>query len=307
MLQEARNFFAERDVLEVETPCLSRSAVSDPNIESVSARLELEHGSDFFLRTSPEFAMKRLLCDGYPDIFEIGRVFRDGEAGPRHQPEFTLVEWYRLGFGLAQIIDDTVDFLRAMLERKRLRGAAQQLSYDEAFEEYAGLSPGKADVAELAAAAGADRDLRRSLGDNRDAWLDLLLAERICPGFPANRLTVVRHYPATQAALARICPDDPRLADRFEVFFGSLELANGFVECRDAAEQRRRFERDQRLRGERNAVRRPLDEQFLAALEQGLPECAGVAVGLDRLLMINAGVSDIRRVQSIAFQRSHHD
>lgn len=302
MLARARAFFAARDVLEVETPAMSPAAVSDTHLESIEAHLVLDPGNPQYLRTSPEFAMKRLLCAGFPDIYEIGRVFRDGEAGARHQPEFTMVEWYRLGFGLREIIADTLEFLVALLDERHLARPAEQLDYRDAFRRFAGLDPFDAPIAALAAAAGADERLSAALGDRRDDWLDLVLATRIAPQFPADGLTVLRHYPASQAALARLCPADLAVADRFEVFRGELELANGFVELRDATEQSERIERDQAQRRAAGLPVRPRDERFLAALFHGLPPCAGVAVGFDRLVMINEMADDIRSTRTFAFE-----
>jgi lysyl-tRNA synthetase class 2 len=298
MLERARRFFAARDVLEVETPALGRFTTSDPNIDSL--RVEVRPGSHLFLQTSPEAYMKRLLANGYPDIFSLGRVFRDGEAGQLHQPEFTMVEWYRHGFELGEIVDDALAFVASLLDRPVLQDA-EQLEYTDAFRQHAGVDPLLATVDELAGVAAADAGLRESLGDDRDAWLDLLLSTRIAPGFASDRLTVLRHFPASQAALARTCPADSTLADRFEVFFGAMELANGFVELRDLEEQRQRMlaDLDKRRAADKQPV--PLDEPLLAALESGLPACAGVAVGLDRLLMIATGADDIRDVVTFAF------
>jgi len=301
MLGRARAFFAARGVLEVETPILSPAAVSDPHLESVTARLALDPERPRWLRTSPEFALKRLLCAGFPDVYEIGRVFRDGERGARHQPEFTMVEWYRHGFGLAGIVADTVDFVHAVLDT-RFAGAPRTLDYREAFRQHAGLDPVDAPLEALAAAAGADVRLRAALGDRRDDWLDLVLATRVVPCFARDRLTVLRHYPASQAALARICPADASVADRFEVFCGDLELANGFVELADADEQAARFEADQARRAAAGLPTRPVDRRLLAALRHGLPPCAGVAVGFDRLVMLGEMTDDIRSVQTFPFE-----
>lgn len=301
MLERARRFFGDRNVLEVDTPALAGSTASDPNIESLC--VTGPSGSRLFLQTSPESFMKRLLADGYPDIFEICRVFRDGEVGRRHQPEFTMVEWYRRGFGLGEMIDDTVDFIADVVGRSELRDA-RQLEYEEAFRRLAGVDPLASPVEDLADAADTDTDLRSSLGHDRDAWLDLLLSTRVAPRFADKQLTVLRHFPVSQAALARTCPADPRLADRFEVFYGGMELANGFVELRDAREQRQRMltDLDRRRAAGRQSV--PLDEPLLAALESGLPECAGVAVGFERLLMVAAGTDDIRNVLTFAFDQT---
>jgi lysyl-tRNA synthetase class 2 len=300
MLDDARQFFRGRNVLETSTPTLSRSAVSDPQIESIAARLQLGQHAQYFLRTSPEFCMKRLLSAGYPDIYEIGTVFRDGEAGLRHLPEFTLVEWYRRGFGLQRIIDDTLAFIRSVWGDTESHIPVELKSYRDAFLEVTGVDPLTADIETLIRVSDADNRLSTVIGQHRDDWLDLILAQKIVPGFATDRLTVLYQYPASQAALAQLSADDPSTADRFEVFFADLELANGYVELTDADEHMKRFEKDQLERKMKGLAERPLDRNFLAAVEAGLPDCAGVAVGFDRLLMIAADITDIRRVQTFA-------
>ena len=300
LLDRARAFFARREILEVDTPALSRFATSDPQIDG--PRVECADGRTLYLQTSPESYMKRLLADGYPDIYAICRVFRDGEVGRLHQPEFTMVEWYRHDFGLYAMAAETTAFVAELLDEPELRDA-EIFDYTAAFEEFAGIDPLTASVDALAAAANADVELRRSLGDDRDAWLDLLLSTRVATRFSSSTLTVLRHFPASQAALARTCPDDAAVADRFELFFGPTELANGFVELCDAAEQRRRIglDLDKRKASGRPAV--PVDDALLAALECGLPACAGVAVGFERLLMIAMNKNDIRDVVTFAFEQ----
>jgi elongation factor P--(R)-beta-lysine ligase len=308
MLNRARAFFTERNILEVDTPILSRFAVSDPHIESIEVALQLDPGKSWFLQTSPEYFMKRLLSAGYPDIYEICKVFRDAEAGRYHQPEFTMVEWYRLDFGLNDIMQDTLEFITTLVDAKRFDKAPMLLSHAEAFSEFAGIDSSTADIETLAAAAAADDQLKESLGDRRDDWLDLILAEKISRKFPTDRLTALCHYPASQAALSRICPDDASVADRFEVFAGDLELANGYVELVDAKEQSSRFEADQSTRKKAGRQQRPIDRAFVAALASGLPACAGVSVGLDRVHMLNEGADDIRQALSFAFEgRNEND
>ena len=302
MLKRARAFFEERNILEVDTPILSRFAVSDPHIESIEVTLQLDPDKSWFLQTSPEYCMKRLLSAGYPDIYEICKVFRDAEAGRYHQPEFTMVEWYRLDFGLNDIMQDTLEFITTLVDAKRLNKAPMLLSHAEAFAEFAGIDSSTADIETLAAAAAADDRLKQSLGDRRDDWLDLILAEKISRKFPTDRLTALCHYPASQAALSRICPDDASVADRFEVFAGDLELANGYVELVDAKEQSSRFEADQSARKLAGRPQRPIDRAFIAALASGLPACAGVSVGFDRVHMLNEGTGDIRQALSFAFE-----
>ena len=286
-------FFEARNILLVETPALSKSAVSDPNIDSLSTTLRTS-GDRYYLHTSPEFCMKRLLAAGFPDIGQICRVFRDGEIGRLHQPEFTMIEWYRLGFELEDIMADAECLAAILLDRPNQE--ASQLSYREAFRTRLGIDPLEASIAELQEQAEHDRSLRNALGDDRNAWLDYLLATQVAPTFDRDNLTTIFHYPAAQAALARLCPGDARVAERFEIFLGDVELANGYVELRDYAEQAARFAKDQETRRSRGTSVRPLDGDLIASLRSGLPHCAGVAVGLDRLLMLRANTKDVRDV-----------
>ncbi len=291
-------------MLEVDVPALSRAAVSDPNIDSLEVAARVAGDDALYLGTSPEYPMKRLLAAGYPDIFSVARVFRDGELGRRHEPEFTLIEWYRRGYDLADMARETTELIAAVLDRPALAAQCSSLCYRDAFEDAIGLDPHTAPVDALVAAAGTDEDLRQSLGEDRDAWLDLLLCTRIAPGFPEDRLTVLTHYPASQAALARLDPEDPALALRFEVFLGKLELANGYVELADAGEQRERFLREQENRRSANRHVAPLDDRLLAALASGFPDCAGVAVGFERLHMLYEGANDIADVITFSFRTS---
>ena len=296
LLRRAREFFEQRNILEVDTPALLKFPVTDPHIESFA--LKSASGAELFLHTSPEYKMKQLLAAGHGDIYQICKVFRDGERGPRHLREFTLVEWYRLGFGLRQIIGDTIEFIAALLDRPELSSSADVVSFEDVFRRSANLNPRTTDVTEIAAYMNADEQLKAALADDRDAWLDLVLAQKIVPHLAQDALTVIFHYPASQAALARICPDDNEVADRFEVFYGSHELANGFVELTDASEQISRFERDQVERRRKKAVVHQIDEDFINALRAGLPDCAGVAVGFDRLLMLHEDQDDISTVSN---------
>lgn len=291
-----RACFADAGVLEVDTPALSHAAVSDTHIESFALAPSVVSPQPLYLHTSPEFAMKRLLAAGYPDIYSICRVFRDGEAGRRHQPEFTMVEWYRLDMELADIIDDTLHVIAAALDERTPAGAPRIVDYRDAMHEACGVDALDTDISALAEAADADDELRHALGSERDDWLDLLLATRVIPAFSNDRLTVLQHYPASQAALARRCPGDRRVADRFEVFLGSTELANGYVELTDAAEQAARIAADNADRERRGLVVRPVDAGLLEALEHGLPACAGVAMGLERLQMVYDNTDDIGNV-----------
>ncbi len=301
MLRRLRDYFDRESVLEVDTPALSQAAVSDIHIESLTVTSSLTTAA-LFLHTSPEFCMKRLLASGYPDVYSICRVFRDAELGRGHQPEFTMVEWYRLDFDLGEIIADTISAIATALGEPTLADNSESANYRDVLIAACGIDPIEASVSELADASDADDDLRRTIGGERDDWLDLLMTTRVAPSFAADKLTVVKHYPASQAALARLCPDDVNIADRFEVFIGTVELANGYVELTDAKMQAQRIANDQAVRTRRGSPLRPHDQNLIAALESGLPACAGVAMGLERLQMVHDKTDDIRNVIPFPFE-----
>lgn len=303
MTAAARDFFKSRKVLEVTTPILAHATTTDPNIESLST--ETVHGPAY-LHTSPEYNMKRLLASGYPDIFQIAPVFRHGEAGRHHLPEFTMIEWYRRDFGLHDMMQETAEMIVELLPARALQ-ATRHRTYREVFVDYLGIEPIADSVTALAAATAADEQLRAALGSDRDAWLDFAMTTCIAPAFDTHKLTVVYHYPKSQAALARICPDDERVADRFEVYLGSIELANGFVELTDAGEQRDRFRKDQQRRADAGLPLHDIDEALLAALESGLPPCAGVALGLERLLMLQVNAEHVHDVVTFSPGRKPDD
>jgi lysyl-tRNA synthetase class 2 len=300
-----RAFFAERDVLEVETPALSRAGNTDPNIASFS--LQFSGRTDGaprtrWLRTSPEYPLKRLLAAGLGDCYELGRVFRDGEAGGRHNPEFTMLEWYRVGWDHDRLIDEVATLVQAALALVDRNATVQRISFRELYLQRLQVDPFTADDATLRARLGdIDIDPR---GLVRDDWLDLLMTHRLQPAFEPDRLLAVYDYPASQCALARIRADDPPVAERFEIYLGPLELANGYHELGDASEQRMRFERDLDVRRRRNDAAPPLDEQLLSALQAGLPDCAGVALGVDRLLMAMTGSDRIADVLAFPFAQA---
>jgi lysyl-tRNA synthetase class 2 len=300
-----RAFFAERHVLEVETPILSVAGNTEPNIASFS--LEFSGRTDGaprtrWLRTSPEFALKRLLAAGIGDCYELGRVFRDGEAGGRHNPEFTMLEWYRVGWDHQQLIEEVAELINAALALVGRDATLERIAWRDLYRQRLGLDPITAATAELQAALG---DVRIDAeGLERDDWLDLLLTHRVQPGIPDDQMLAVHDFPASQAALARLRPGDPPLAERFELYLGPLELANGYHELTDAVEQRRRFERDTMRRAHRGVAAPPIDGRLLAALENGLPPCAGVALGVDRLLMAMAGSGCIGDVIAFPFDRA---
>lgn len=306
MLQGIRAFFAQVDVLEVETPACSFHGNTDPAIDSLRTHFHGPghvSGAPLHLHTSPEFAMKRLLAAGSGAIYQICHVFRDGEAGRLHNPEFSLLEWYRPGFDHRHLMDEVAALVQAVSARPL---PEQRLSYGELFHAHLDVdahrdSPGqlRARAMDLAVPGAADLDL-----PDRDAWLDLLLTHCIEPRLAADTLIFVHDYPASQAALARVRAGDPPLAERFELYLGGMELANGFHELTDAAEQRRRFQAEAAQRVSQGQAPVPMDEHLLAALEAGLPDCAGVALGLDRLLMYLTGARSIQEVLAFPFDRA---
>ncbi len=300
LLARIRQFFAERHVLEVETPLLAGSGVTDPAIEPLVVERGASLAAPRYLQTSPEYAMKRLLArDGEP-IFQLARAFRDGEAGARHNPEFTLLEWYRPGFDHHRLMAEVAELVRHCLGERALH----KRSYRSLFGELLALDPFTASAAELAAAAHRHIDTGTLAGD-RDLWLDLLMSHLIEPQLAALGMVLVYDYPASQAALSRVVEVDGfRVGQRFELYVDGLELANGYFELGDAGEQRLRFEADNARRREHGLPERPLDEHLLAALAHGLPDCSGVALGVDRLLMLATGVSDIRRVLAFDWARA---
>ena len=279
LLTTIRLFFQQRAVLEVETPILSAAGNSDPNIESISTSSSRRK----FLRTSPEYPLKRLLATGYGDIYEIGRVFRAGESGRHHNPEFTLLEWYRLGWNYLRLADEVVELIRICGDGQFDHWPVQRVSYRELFQNEIGLDPWTCTESDLASCASERGIVAISL--NHQEWLDLLLAEVIQPSLPGESITVLRDFPAQMAALARIRHDDPPVAERFEIYLGQMELANGYQELTDADEQLERFRREARLAENRGEEAKPLDMNLIAAMHHGLPECTGVALGVDRLLM----------------------
>ncbi|MFO1433577.1 MAG: EF-P lysine aminoacylase EpmA [Candidatus Competibacteraceae bacterium] len=305
LLAQVRGFFAERGVMEVDTPALSGAAVTDPHLHSFVTTVSAT-GPVLYLQTSPEFPMKRLLAAGCGCIYQIAKVFRNGESGRLHNSEFSLLEWYRLGFDVARLMAEVAELVTALLPDRLSLQTPEHLSYGAAFERYLGLDPHTASVAELAACA-ATQALQAPPGmppDDPNPWLDLLLSHCIEPRLGQGRLSFIYDYPAAQAALARVRPGQPPVAERFELYLNGIELANGFHELSDPVEQRRRFERDNRQRVACGLPPLPLDERLLAALESGLPDCAGVALGFDRLVMIAAGKTCLQEVSSFPFERA---
>lgn len=294
---QIRRFFCERGVLEVEVPVLAGRFVSDPFIQPVTASCG---GAAAYLQSSPEYAIKRLLAEIPRSVYSLGKAFRDGEISARHNCEFTLLEWYRLDFDDRALMREVAELVALALPGVNVSYCSYRAWFDEAF----GLDPHRAGEAELQALAAGYIEIDGE-GLSRDDWLDLLITHVLEPRLPPG-LTFIYDYPATQAALARIVPDETGqpVARRFEAFLNGMELANGYWELTDAREQARRFAAD---RARRKALGLPdiaADERLLAAMEKGLPDCAGVALGVDRLLMQMLGASHIEQVLTFPSTRA---
>lgn len=303
LLDRTRAFFRARNVLEVETPLAVSRTVSDVQIES----LRIDGTSPRYLHTSPEYAMKRLLAAGSGDIFQICKVFRAAERSALHNPEFTMVEWYRLQMNLDDIMIETAALTAALLADywPAAKAPVETLSYRDAFRRTLGLNPLSATESALAEACAAHGLAAQSIHNAaRDELLDFLIATVIGPRLGADRLTCLHHYPASQAALAEVDETDPHTALRFELYAQGIELANGYVELADASEQARRFASDAEARKARGLGAVEADERLLAALQNGLPRCAGVALGFDRVAMLAAGASRLDAVLAFPWERA---
>jgi elongation factor P--(R)-beta-lysine ligase len=313
MLACIRSFFASAGVLEVETPILSQAGATDPALASFVLAsdppgTQPDADGGCYLQTSPEFPMKRLLASGVGPIYQICKVFRDGERGRRHHPEFTLLEWYRPGRDYGQLMDEVADLVRSVLGRPTM--PAEQIRYRDLFRNELNIDPWTASPQALQAAAAeagipdADR-----LELDQDGWLDLLLTQCLEPRLGQHGMSFLCDYPPSQAALARLrraddVQDGRTVAERFELYIEGVELANGFQELTDAGEQRDRFRRDLDERRRYGLPGVPPDERLLAALEAGMPDSSGVALGLDRLLMIATGADHIDRVLAFPIERA---
>lgn len=298
MLRAARDYFAATRTLEVETPALSSAAVSDVQLASIKAEV---CGQSAYLHTSPEYAMKRLLASGSGDIYQIAKVYRDGESGRYHNPEFTMIEWYRLGYDHHQLMDD-VEHLIGCLLPSHCVDRGERLTYQEVVQLHAHVDALNDPLSILLASLQkAGIDVPTTIRHDRDALLDLIMAVMVGPKLGQQRLTFVYDYPASQAALARIRGP---VASRFELYLDGMELANGFHELGNAPEQQARFTRDLEQRSQRGLPAVPVDARFLAALAHGLPDCAGVAVGFDRVVMCAAGAEHIDEVLTFPHSRA---
>lgn len=302
VLAQVRHFFAERNVLEVETPVLSQCAVSDPFIDSLEVSFGFQPGVEderLYLQTSPEYAMKRLLAVGSGDIYSMAKVFRNGESGRRHNPEFTMLEWYRLGFDDRRLMAEVDALLRSVIPDLEV----SYLSYAQLFESELGLDPHTATLEQLQRVCREHVDAPFE-DDDRDTWLNLLMSHVLEPRLQGA--VFIHSYPASMAALAQVREDEQGrpVAARFELFVNGIELANGYHELTDAAEQARRLQADQQQRAALGLPQRPLEQRLVQALEAGLPDCAGVALGVDRLVMLALGADGLDQVVSFMHERA---
>lgn len=300
LLREVRHFFAERQVLETDTPILSNSAGTDPTLEPVTATLETPGSpKELYLQTSPEFAMKRLLAAGSGPIYQLAKSFRKGEIGKLHNPEFTMLEWYRPGYSMADLMDE----VESLVEQILGTGPATRITYTELFRQFLNIDPMTASADDLQAMAKQKLDIKLE-SNSKDTWLDLLFSHCIQPQL--RKPTFITHYPSSQAALAEVVLDDEGIetALRFELVVQTMELANGYQELTDPVEQARRFDQDLAIRKTGGLPAYPADHHLIAALEHGLPECAGVALGFDRLLMLKTGAESIAEVISFPIDRA---
>jgi lysyl-tRNA synthetase class 2 len=297
LLARLRAFFAARGVLEVDTPVLSAHGTVDVHLDS------LRTADGRWLHTSPEFAMKRLLAAGSGPIWQLCHVFRAGDLGRHHNPEFLMLEWYRPGFDHHRLMDEMIELLIALGVAPA--GTVERFSYREAWREHAGIDPFAAEMPDLVRALSMKHDPPAAARDfDRDAWLDFGMGFVVGPklGVPAPRF--VYDFPASQAALARVRPGPPPVAERFELFWKGQELANGFHELGDAAEQRARFEADRARRLAAGRATPPYDARLIEALQAGLPDCAGVALGVDRLLMLLLGLPEVAAAMPFGWDRA---
>jgi len=295
-----RQFMAERNILEVETPVLSHATVTDMQLNSFRSEYsspQSNSGKILYLQTSPEYAMKRLLASGTGAIYQISRVFRNEEQGKYHNPEFTMLEWYQPGYGHHQLMQELELFLNLFAMNH-----CEKISYGKIFLEHTGLDPHTCDTNELKSMA-QQHGLSTTI-EERSVLLDFIFSDKISSTLGDTRPLFVYDYPACQSALAKLSNTTPKVAERFELFINGMEIANGFHELTDADEQLARFEQDLTLRKKENRPDLPIDHLFLDALKQGLPDCAGVAVGIDRLLMVITGTNDIREVLGFPIERA---
>lgn len=301
LLNIARQFFQGKHFLEVDTPCLSQSTTPDPNIESFTT---LHNQQQYYLHTSPEFPMKRLLASGSGAIYQICKVFRQGEAGRNHNPEFTMIEWYQPDMHYRDLMEQLDGFVRLLLKDNLILNETVLLTYAEAFKQYAGLNPFTASSMQLQNIIAENNIQLHQQTLTHDAYLDLIMSLIVQPKLPQNKPVFIYDYPETQAALANIRKAKTNVAERFEIFINGVELANGYQELLDANEQQQRFETENRAREQAGLPSIPIDVNLISALEAGMPMVSGVALGFDRLLMLATGSKSINEVIAFSFDKA---
>jgi len=307
LLREIRTFFAKRNVIEVETPLISQGTITDVHLDAFSTRYDFlasldSETRDMYLQTSPEFAMKRLLASGYGCIYQICKAFRHEPYGRHHNPEFTMLEWYRVGYDHFDLMAEVADLLQQVLACQK----PVQVTYQQVFRQYVGLDPLAVKKSQLLEYIDRHGKLSDWLvaEESIDTLLQFIFSEFIEPQIGLDRPYFVYHFPRSQASLAKLSAKDNRVAERFECYYLGVELANGFNELTDAQEQVIRFTQDNSDRKSRGLPERPIDKNFVSALEQGLPDCAGVALGIDRLMMLASGVEHITQVISFPITKA---
>lgn len=315
LLKNVRAFFDAKGVIEVETPLLSHYSTTDPHLDSLSSHFQEDI---CYLNTSPEYAMKRLLAGWQQAIYQICKAFRDDELGPNHNPEFSMLEWYQPGYSMEQLMAELAELVKAICQGSHFsllnntadkNPAFERLSYQQAFEKYAGFNPHQTNSAQcyqLAKEKNVEIPLGLTIEDALDDWLDWLLTQLVLPAFEKDCFTFIFDYPASQCALAKVAGNEQQVpvAKRFELFFGEIELANGFHELTDAKEQLQRFEAENQSRKQAGKEPGYIDNNFIDALSSGLPDCSGVAMGLDRLLMVLVDAKDIEQVLAFPWSRA---
>lgn len=309
MLSSIRDFFGQRDVLEVETPSLCNAIGPDPNLDFFDCMMNHADGTPtakLYLQTSPEFSMKRLLAAGSGSIYQICKAFRNGEVGRFHNPEFTILEWYRIDFTLDLLMDEVADLLNTILASTQPSKAPVRVSYSNIFLEHCGIDPLLADISKYNDCAQRNNLIEASgiCGGDIKLWQEFLFTHLVEPHLETDCYVFIFGFPRTQASLARTNPQNQNIVDRFEVFYRGVELANGFHELTDLNEQTRRFDDELRQRAVLEKSIPSKDLRFLAALQSGIPECAGVAVGLDRLLMLLVDADSIEDVLAFPVSRA---
>lgn len=307
MLEDIRRFFSAKGVMEVETPLLCQGTGTDPNLAFFHSRYQLPPQEiTLYLQTSPEFAMKRLLVAGSGSIYQICKSFRNGEQGRLHNPEFTILEWYRVGYKLEQLMDEIEALLLRLLRDCPLSDVSERIRYADIFNQYTGVDPLVFSLTDYRNCARDNNllEAEQLCGQDHALWLDFLFSHLVQPQLGKNALCLVYDFPACQASLARLNSEDPRVAERVEVFVQGIELGNGFFELTDPVVQEQRFENELAQRQQDGLPVPGKDLRFLSALKSGLPDCAGMALGLDRLLMIVSGHSNIENVLAFPISRA---